>query len=870
MTDAHAPEDFSAHTPMMQQYLRIKAQHPDCILLFRMGDFYEMFWEDAEEAARILDIALTTRGKSAGKKVPMAGIPWRQLDTYLAKLVQAGKKVAICEQMEPPGKGKQLVRREVVRIVTPGTLTEGELLAEDETRLLAALAREGARWGIAAVDLACGRWRLLEGEGESSLGERLALLAPAELLLPERAHPPEGVDAPVAHPGDWAFSEDAAAELLERHLGVKELASLNLARHPLVLRAIGAALAYLEDTQKGLLAHLELPAFVEEAPVMRIDARTRMNLEAYASAAGDPKGGMLAAIDRTTTPMGKRLLRRWLDEPLVDVAAIRARHEAVASLVDDEESRNTVRAVLAQVRDVERALARITLKREFPRDWLALKEALAALPRLRAPLSDRTGLLGRIHRDLGGLDDLAALLARALNPRPPALMSEPGLIAEGFDAKLDELRAFAAHADDWLGEFERRERERLGIPSLKVKYNKVFGYFIELTKTHAKKAPPEYVRKQTLANAERFITDELARFEEKAMRAQEEAVSRERELVESLRGQVLAQAQAIQRAAHAVAMLDVLAGLAALAVEQRYVRPEVHEGTELVIEAGRHPVVEQAQEEPFTPNDLHMDMHKRRFMLLTGPNMGGKSTYMRQTAWIVWLAQMGSFVPATRARIPVMHRLFSRIGASDELAAGRSTFMVEMMETAQILHQLAPRSLVIVDEIGRGTSTWDGLAIAWAVAERLARTPEVLTMFATHYHELTELADEIPEAFNASVAVREWQGRVIFLHKVVENAADRSYGIAVAELAGLPRAVVRRARELLFAFEHEAELRAEREGRQLGLFAAAEKRRKKAREEALKRLCEEIRKLKPEEMRPIDALVALDRLRRLADEVPDG
>jgi len=849
------------HTPMMQQYLRIKAQHPDCVLLFRMGDFYEMFWDDAIECSRILEIALTKRGKSAGEEVPMAGIPWRQLDSYLAKLVAAGKKVAICEQLEAPSKGKKLVRREVVRIVTPGTLTE---LDEVRARMLVAVAGTPDAWGLAAVDLSCGRWRLHEGKGKQALEELLARIEPVELLHPEGFPPPNAIDVPRSSPGDWAFDLEAARELVARIFGVQDWQALNLASHRHLAEAVGAVLAYLEQTQKGSLAHLELPAFVEQAPVMQIDARTRRNLEAFCGTNGDPSAGMLAAIDRCTTPMGKRLLREWMDRPLLDLAEIRKRHDAVGSLVDDEAARSALRAALAEVRDLERMLARIVLARELPRDWLGLAHGLLQLPKLRTTIGERSGLLGELKSDLEGLEAIAARIEQAISPTPPATMRDAGVIRDGFDPELDRLRALCGNIDALLAEIEARERERSGIPTLKVKRTRLFGCVIEISRAQAHKAPSDYIRRQTLANCERFVTEELVRLEEEIASAEERALAREQELVAALRRQVIEEAARIQRAAKAVAVLDAIAGFAELAVEQRYVRPELHAGEELLIEEGRHPLLEQRLNEPFVPNDVQMHMNKRRFMLLTGPNMGGKSTYMRQIAWIVWLAQMGAFVPAKRARLPLIHRLFSRIGASDELAAGRSTFMVEMMETASILHQLAPRSLVIIDEIGRGTSTWDGLAIAWAVAERLAHAPKVLTLFATHYHELVELADRLPQAFNASVAVREHEGRVIFLHKVEENAADRSYGIAVAELAGMPRDLIARAKELLFRFEHSAELAAERRGQQLGLFAAAEERRKNEAQRRMRELIEQLAAVEVDTLAPVQALVRLDELRKQA------
>jgi len=851
--------DTPSHTPMMQQYLRIKAEYADCILFYRMGDFYEMFFDDAVEASKILDIALTRRGKSGGEDIPMAGVPWHQAESYLAKLVQAGRRVAICEQMEPPDSKKGPVRREVVRVVTPGTITESELLDQARPAPLAALFRQQEAWGIAAVDLASGQWRLLEGRDDVGLREQLAVLAPAELLLSSDAEPP--LDTQTAHPGDWSFAPQVAKEQLERHFGLGDWQTLNLENHPQVAAGVGAVLVYLEQTQKRAMAHLALPVFREEMQGMRIDARSRRNLELYCSLTGDPKASLIGVLDHTQTPMGARLLREWLDHPLADMDAIAARQDGVQSLVDDAEARKRLRAVLAGVRDMERMLTRIVLDRAAPRDFRGLAESLLALPGLSAAVDGRGGVFSHILPAMAGLEDIAARLDAAMIETPPPHFREGGVIRAGFDAELDRLRGLTSDAGDWLRAYEAKERERTGLANLRVKYNKVFGYFIEISKAQAANAPPEYVRKQTLVNAERFITDELHRFEAEIMGARDAMLQREAELVEALRGELCAHTAAIQAAARAVAELDVLACFAEAAAEYHYVRPQLHAGRELKITAGRHPVVERFPgREPFIANDTHMDRKKRRFMLLTGPNMGGKSTYMRQVAWIVWLAHTGCFVPAEAARVPLTRRIFTRVGAGDELASGRSTFMVEMMETAAILNHLEPASLVIIDEIGRGTSTWDGLAIAWAVAEQLIGAEDVLTLFATHYHELTELPDEHETAFNASVTVREWNGSVIFMHRVIEDAADRSYGIAVAQLAGLPPDVVRQAREHLFRLEHASELHAESGKPQLGLFAEAERRRNEQQATVLKALADEIAALDVDGMRPLDALNLLHRL----------
>lgn len=846
---------------MMQQYLQIKSEHADCLLFYRMGDFYEMFFDDAVEASRILDIALTRRGKSGGADIPMAGVPWHQLQGYLARLVGAGRRVAICEQMEPPDGGKGPVRREVVRVVTPGTLTESELLDHSRAALLAACFRQHDRWAVAAVDLSCGRWQLLQGQGDAALEEQLCVLVPAELLLPASCE--LETDAHVVHPGDWSFSGTVAREQLARHFGLNDWQSLNLDGHHEVAAAIGAVLVYLNQTQRCALEHLELPVFHEQVEGMRIDARSRRNLELYCSLAGDPKAGMLAVLDETATAMGARLLRDWLDRPLTEIGPLTERQDAVQSLLDDDETLQQLRKRLSGIHDMERMLTRIVLDRASPRDFCGLGGSLLALPELSSLLTGRSGLFAGIIPALQGLDELADELNRAVAETPPAVFRDGGVIREGFDAELDRLRGLARDAGDWLRDYERRERERTGLANLRVKYNKVFGYFIEISRAQAKSAPMDYVRKQTLVNAERFITEELHGFESEILGAREAAMQQESVLVEALRRKICLQAAAIRQAARAVAQLDVLGCFARMACRHRYVRPEVHQGRGMTLVAGRHPLVERhlSGAEPFVANDTHMDLEARRFMLLTGPNMGGKSTYMRQVAWIVWLAHTGCFVPAEEARIPLTKRIFTRVGAGDELASGRSTFMVEMMETATILNQLEPRSLVIIDEIGRGTSTWDGLAIAWAVAERLIASENVLTMFATHYHELTELPDSHAVAFNASVTVREWNGSVIFLHRIVEDAADQSYGIAVAQLAGLPREVVKRAREHLFRLEHSSELAAESGKPQLGLFAEAERRRQEKDMEQFRKLRAALTEANVESMRPVDALLLLDRLK---------
>jgi len=852
---------------MMRQYLRIKSEYADCILFYRMGDFYEMFYEDAEIAAPILDIALTKRGKSNGRDIPMAGVPWHQADNYLARLVAAGKRVAICEQMEPPDGRKGPVERQVLRVLTPGTLTESNLLDASRSAPLLALFRNGGSWGVASLDLSSGRWRLEEGEGEATLDECLGVLAPAEVLLQQEVSLLLA-NVPVQHPGDWSFSADVARERMEALMGIGDWKPLNLDTHPYAVAAIGAVLVYLEQTQKCQLAHLQLPVFHEQESGMHIDVRTRRNLELHQSLSGNKQSGLIYVLDQTTTPMGARLLIDWLDHPLKDLEMIRQRQDAVESLEDDGDVRDDVRRLLKQVRDMERMLTRMVLKRAHPRDYRGLADSLVVLPGIIELLGERSGMFTAITSEMEGLEALADRLAAAVVDSPPVYDRDGGVIREGYDDELDRLRSLSADANQWLVKFEQEERARSGIPNLRVKYNKVFGYFIEISKGQVDNAPAEYVRKQTLVNAERYITDELHKFEQEVLGARQSALERERFLIEQLRETVAAQAVAIQSAAQAVARLDVLACFAEIAVCYTYVRPEVHGGRELVINGGRHPLVEQSLEPGnFVANDTKMHLSDRRFMLLTGPNMGGKSTYMRQVAWIVWLAHTGCFVPAESAGIPLTHQLFTRIGAGDDLASGRSTFMMEMVETSAILHQMEPRSLVIIDEIGRGTSTWDGLAIAWAVAEALISADDVLCLFATHYHELTTLPDSHDVAFNASMAVREHKGEVIFLHRVHDNASDRSYGIAVAKLAGLPREVLERAREHLFRLEHEAEVDSESDRTQPGLFSWSEANSSGYQPE-MAELLQRIQSIDIDGIRPVEALLKLDELVRQAKTLP--
>jgi DNA mismatch repair protein MutS len=788
------------HTPMMQQYLRIKGEHPDVLLFYRMGDFYELFYDDARRGSKLLDIVLTQRGESGGAPIPMAGVPVEKLDSYLARLVKKGEPVAICEQTGEVGKSKGPVTREVVRIVTPGTVTDDALLDARRENLLAALAVDGERFGLAWLDLAAGRFSLLEGEGRETLIAELERLRPAELLVPEGAR--FGAAGRVVERAPWQFLHETARRALTAQFNTRDLAGFGCEDLTLAVGAAGALLQYAKDTQKGALPHLTALTRESRDEALVMDAATRRNLELDASLAGREEATLLGVIDRTATSMGARELRRWVQRPLRDRALLRARYDAIDALIRADRY-DGLHETLRGIADVERVLARVALRSARPRDLVALREALAALPRLQEALAGLDAeLLASAATDLAPQPELQRLLARALVAAPPALLRDGGVIAAGFDAALDELRAIATGADGHLLELEERERRRTGLSQLKVGYNRVQGYYIELPRSQSERAPLDYQRRQTVKNAERFITPELKQFEDKVLGSRDRALARERELFDGLLDRLTAELPALKRMAAAVAACDALANLAERAVSLRYVRPELSDEPGIAITGGRHPVVERMIDDPFVPNDLELTQ-TRRMLVITGPNMGGKSTYMRQAALILVLASIGSFVPATRAVIGPFDRIFTRIGASDDLAGGRSTFMVEMTEAAVILNSATDRSLVLMDEIGRGTSTYDGLSLAWACASHIARRLGAFTLFATHYFELTELADEIPGVANAHLDATEHGDGIVFLHAVKPGPASRSYGLQVAQKAGVPRAVIESARTYLQKLERQ-------------------------------------------------------------------
>ena len=808
-----------ASTPLMRQYAAIKKEHPSALLFFRLGDFYELFFEDAVLASRELEITLTSRNKEKGIAVPMCGVPYHAAEGYIAKLIRKGYKVAVCDQVEDARLAKKLVRREVTRVVTPGTAADSSLGSE-ENNFLGAVAQSGDRTGFAALDLSTGEFRATEFQGEDAarrIQDELQQLRPKEVLyassMPlfecELSRQPYA-ETPL---DDWVFAPDHAIPLLENHFGVLSLEGFGLSGKPAAAAAAGAILHYVRSTQRGALEHVDRIGFYERQNCLVLDAVTVRNLELIEPlfASGDAGITVFRAIDTTVTPMGKRLLRAWLLRPSIDAAEINARLDAVEAQVKSTIACEELRRALDGILDLERLLSRVTLETANPRDILALAASLGKIPAVRSALQKLpVERLITLHGLVDPLTDLRERIEKTLVPEPPISLSEGGVIQGGVHIELDELRNLSRNGKQFVAQIEQRERERSGITSLKVKFNSIFGYYIEVSKPNLHLVPAEYERKQTLVNAERFTTPELKEYEAKILDAEEKIVEIERRLFAELRSAIAAEAKRIRQTALALAEVDTLAGLAHLAARGNYCRPQFDGGSDIEIIEGRHPVIEMQEmsggTDRFVPNDLYLNATTHAVLILTGPNMGGKSTYLRQTALIAILAQMGSFVPARSARLGITDRVFTRIGASDNLARGRSTFMVEMTETAAILHTATPRSLVLLDEVGRGTSTYDGLAIAWAAVEYIHARTRAKTLFATHYFELTELAERLSGVKNYHVSVKETGGGIVFLRRVEPGAADRSYGIEVAKLAGLPHEVIERAREVLA--EHEnAEIR---------------------------------------------------------------
>ncbi len=851
-----------AHTPMMQQYLRIKAEYPGTLLFYRMGDFYELFYEDARRAAALLDITLTARGQSAGAPIPMAGVPFHAADSYLARLVRKGESVAICEQLAETAKAKGPLDRQVVRVVTPGTVTDAALLDERADTLVAALCREGTRFGLAWLDLAAGRFSVLEGEGASALAGELERLKPAELLTAEGADEAELARlriSPRARP-PWQFEYTSAARLLTEQLGTRDLKGFGAEALSLAVCAAGALLQYVRDTQKSAVPHIRALRVEARGEALLLDAASRRNLEIDASLTGNDQATLLAVLDVCATAMGARQLRRWLNRPLAVHPRLRERYDALGALLEGR-GFEAVRTALHGVGDVERILARVALRSARPRDLTALRGSLAVLPQLRAAAAAlEAPLLRDILARTGLHEPVVALLAAAIAAEPGAQIRDGDVIAPGYDGELDELRRIATHTDEFLLDLERRERERSGLPALKLGYNRVQGFFIEVSRRDAERVPKDYIRRQTVKSAERFITAELKGFEDKVLGARDKALAREKQLYDGLLDQLLGELGPLQATATALSELDALAALAERAAALEWVRPELSAEPGLEIEGGRHPVVERFTEAPFVPNDLKFGPG-RRMLIITGPNMGGKSTYMRQAALIALLAHVGSYVPATRALLGPLDRIFTRIGAGDDLAGGRSTFMVEMTEAANILHNATAHSLILLDEIGRGTSTFDGLSLAWSMARDIATRVRAFTLFATHYFELTALAAQVEGCANVHLDATEHGDAIVFLHAVREGPANRSYGLQVAQLAGVPREVIAQARAYLEGLEAErdrARLAADGGGRQaqLPLYPPDDRARAAQLRSALA-------DLQPDELSPKAALEALYRLKGL-------
>jgi DNA mismatch repair protein MutS len=860
-------------TPLMRQYSAIKKEHPSALLFFRLGDFYEMFFDDAVLAAKELQITLTSRNKEKGVAIPMCGVPFHAAEGYISKLIRRGYKVAICDQVEDPRLAKKLVRREVTRVVTPGTAADSSLNSEENNFLAAVVTLDGPhtagygngreqsrtkkpRCGFAALDLSTGEFRATEFLGEDAAGriqDELEQLRPKEVLY---ASSTPLFDEPRPSPGsertgessvpravvrgsktwastpldDWVFAPDHSIPLLENHFGVLSLEGFGLAGKPAAATAAGAILYYVRSTQRGTLDHVDRIGFYERQSALVLDAVTVRNLELVEPllAGGDATATLFRALDETVTPLGKRLLRSWMPRPSLDASEIGQRLDAVEELVKGSIAREELRRALAGVLDLERLLSRVTLETANPRDLIALGASLARIPSVRAGLSNlRAARLEDLYQKMDELADIRTHIETTIVPEPPISLADGGVIARGADQELDELHQLSRNGKQFLAQMEQRERERTGISSLKVRFNSVFGYYLEISKANLHLVPADYERRQTLVNAERFSTPELKEYEAKILDAQAKIVEIERRIFAELRSAIAAEARRIRQTALAIAETDVLTSFAHTAASRNYCRPGFEDTSEIEIVAGRHPVIEQqefaATASPeanpaggfqnnlrFVPNDLYLNSATHSILLLTGPNMGGKSTYLRQAALTVIMAQMGSFVPATKTRLGIVDRVFTRIGASDNLARGRSTFMVEMTETAAILNTATPRSLILLDEVGRGTATYDGLAIAWAAIEYLHARTKAKTLFATHYFELTELAEQLSGVKNYHVAVKETGTGIVFLRKVEPGAADRSYGIEVAKLAGLPEEVVGRAREVLAEHENaEARLSAQ-------------------------------------------------------------
>jgi DNA mismatch repair protein MutS len=848
-------------TPLRKQYLRVKQKYPEAIVFFRLGDFYETFDEDAKVASRELDVILTSREMGKGQRVPMAGIPHHALDNYLAKLINRGHKVAICEQLTPPGKG--LVERDVIRVVTPGTVVEPNLLASKSNNYLASLVIEGEEAGIAYVDITTSEFATTQLPAERVMPE-LERLQPSELLIPEGAHDYAQLPFTMSRLDDYWFDLEIAQEALLEHFGVATLEGYGCARLPSAIRAAGALIHYVKETQKETLPQLSKLATYSTDSFMTLDGQTIRNLELFQGGRwGESGNSLLSIIDLTKTAMGGRLLKNWLGHPLLDLAILNRRQEAVAWFHQSSLARQKVISLLSDIADLERLVNRVSSGRVMPRELLALRSSLEKVPGLKAAMADGKDI-NWLSGELKPCPDVVELIGRSIADEPGDL-EQGGVIKEGFSSELDGIRRNSKEAKQYLASLEQRERQRTGIKSLKVGYNRVFGYYIEVSRTNLTLTPPDYIRKQTLAEAERFFTPELKEYESLILNAQEKIADLEAAIFRQVCQQISAVSEQILATARAIAQIDALSCLAEVAVRHSYVRPTLTDEDVIDIKGGRHPIVEQSiGRDNFVPNDAYLCNKDNQLIILTGPNMSGKSTYLRQVALIILLAQTGSFVPADSANIGIVDRIFTRIGAQEDLAAGQSTFMVEMTEAANILNNATTRSFIILDEIGRGTSTYDGLSIAWAVAEFIHNHPELgtKTLFATHYHELVDLAGILPRVKNFNVAVAEEGDKVIFLHKIVPGGTDRSYGIHVAQLAGLPKSVIVRAQEVLADLESQDSKKSKVPRRkaplQISLFSKGSL------------LAEEIAKLDVDSLSPLEAITKLYELKRMAQENKDS
>ncbi|MGC7590338.1 DNA mismatch repair protein MutS [Bisgaard Taxon 46] len=858
-------DNLDLHTPMMRQYLALKAENPDILLFYRMGDFYELFYDDAKKAAALLDISLTKRGQSAGQPIPMAGVPYHAVEGYLAKLVQLGESVAICEQVGDPATSKGPVERQVVRIVTPGTVSDESLLPERQDNLITALYQEKSRFGLAILDMTSGRFQISEPEDRASLQAELQRISPVEILYCEEIEDFAAIEhfKGLRRRPIWEFELGTAIQLLNRQFNTKDLRGFGVEKAILGLCAAGCLLQYAKDTQRTALPHIQSITLLQNSQNIQLDAATRRNLELTQNLAGGTENTLASVLDKCVTAMGSRLLKRWIHQPIRDRQKLLQRQHIISALLDQDLVAE-LQPYLHQIGDMERILARVALRSARPRDLTRLRTALEQLPAIRQILENQTSSnLTALLQPIGEFSVQLDLLQRALIDNPPMLIRDGGVIAEGYNAELDEWRSLSDGATRYLEDLERRERESTGIDTLKIGFNAVHGYYIQISQGQAHKAPMHYVRRQTLKNAERYIIPELKTYEDKVLKAKGAALALEKQLYEAIFDELLPHLGALQLASLTLAELDVLTNLAERAETLNYVAPQFSDEIGVNIQNGRHPVVEQVLKEPFIANPVQLNP-QRHLLIITGPNMGGKSTYMRQTALITLMAYMGSFVPAESAVIGPIDRIFTRIGASDDLASGRSTFMVEMTEMANILHQATANSLVLIDEIGRGTSTYDGLSLAWACAEWLAKKLRSLTLFATHYFELTVLPEQLAGTANVHLDALEHNDTIAFMHSVQEGAASKSYGLAVAALAGVPQSVIKLAKQKLAQLEKLSQQNADQRIQDLRQLNQAQGELALMEEDDGKNaVWEMLEKLDPDELSPKQALAYLYQLKKL-------